>query len=1195
MPCFVSAIFFLLLAVPGFAAEPPADAVKIESSEVSGEIKQNTVWPASLSPIIVKGDVTVSKDVTLFIEPGTEVKFGENVMLVVNGNLIAEGKEGKEIVFTSGVAEPAAGKWRGIRFYKGATGSMDYCRVEYAGYWEKVSVICDGCSLKMKHTTISKGVGNGTNIGGGAKVEISDCKYSECAGTPIAVDDMNALPTLGVNEYEKNTDQRIWLKGGSVSTEEALSAQKVPYHFAGTITIAKPGKLTIEAGTVIKFEAGVQLIVGAEGALEAKGTKDAAIIFTAFTDDEALGDTNNDADKTKPAADFWRNIIFQKGSKGALEHCVIRYGGNWEKKMVWVQGCSPSITNCELSDSSGDGICVDGGATPTIEGCKLTKNVYPVRIDDVASAPALKDNDMSGNAFSAIWMNTGGEITADMTLIDAGVPYHISGNVTVQKGATLTVGEGVVLKMQPQCLINIKGSLKVNGTKDKPVYITGYADDAIGGDSNNDADKTKVGAGYWRHIRFEKGSESAIDNCIIRYAGYWEKVTIICADCSPKFTNCEIGGGVDAAFDFSGGGTAALDNVAIGGHRWPLNVNGVAAMPAITSSNFDETLERIIKVTGREIEGEVTLKKMAYPYCFDENQLVKKGAKLTLEAGVVVKFRDNQTLAIEGELQALGDEKEPVVFTAYTDDTRLGDSNNDRGLIPANRGFWNCVRFSEGAKGAMKYCKVLYAGKSAPNAAILCVGSSPALENCEIAYANGPAIRLDGEAGPSLTGCGLHHNVMPIYIANVNVFPAISGGSFEGNWFNAIFIAEGKITKEVNWSQSVVPYWLESDVTVDVGAKLTIAPGAVVKMQRDRGITVQGALEAVGTVEKDGKTEPAPITFTSIFDDTAGGDTNRDGDATKPNRGAWRNINIQKSSAVTMTRCVVKFGGPANGAAVYCVGGAPVFTEVTVEQSPGIAMWFAGDSRAKLNNCHINNNGYTLFFENVNVLPEITGCSFEENTYNYLRMPVGKITEKVVWTKQPVPYVPDGALTIDIGAALTLEPGAAYKFLDNQELTVLGTLEAKGTAEEKVYFTSYADDSIGGDSNNDAGLTKPSPNQWRCIRFNKGASGTIENCVIRYCGGGRTAGIVCDSASPAISASEIGWCDTAITLLGSAAPRIGGGMKFGACLGYTLYNDTANDIDATGNDWGTEDAGEIAKMIFDKTDDPNKGAVKFSE
>ena len=69
------------------------------------------------------------------------------------------------------------------------------------------------------------------------------------------------------------------------------------------------------------------------------------------------------------------------------------------------------------------------------------------------------------------------------------------------------------------------------------------------------------------------------------------------------------------------------------------------------------------------------------------------------------------------------------------------------------------------------------------------------------------------------------------------------------------------------------------DVTVPNGATLTIEPGAIVKFGRRLGIIVQagGQLVAQGTVAE-------PIQFTSLVDDTAGGDTNRDGSATAPRR-----------------------------------------------------------------------------------------------------------------------------------------------------------------------------------------------------------------------------------------------------------------------------------------------------------------------
>lgn len=1182
-----SALFlFVFLHVCALGAEPPQDSVKIADANVSGVVEQNTVWPASLSPIKVVGNLTVKKGVTLFIEPGTQVRMGAGVLFTVEGTLVAEGKKDAKIVFTADSDEPKPGHWRGIRFVKDATGSLGGCTVEYAGNYEQITIFCEGANVKLFDSVIARGAGNGIHVRNGAKVEISGCAFVECSGTPVAAEDVNALPALGENSYEKNGAQQIWLKGGTISTGQSLPAQAVPYQVAESITIEKDGKLSVAAGAVLKFAAGVQLIVAEKGALDAAGTKEQPVILTALTDDAAGGDTNGDGDKTKPAPDFWRNIVFKKGSAASLENCVIRYGGYYDRKMIWIQESSPRFAGCEISDCSGSGIAVAAGAGPTIEGCTLTRNGCPVRLDDINCTPLFKSNAISGNASDSIWIETGNGLTGALTLADPGVPYHLSSNLTIQKEAALTVEAGVVLKNPQGAIIAVTGALTVKGTEKKPVYITAVTDDAVGGDSNADGDKTKPAAGFWRYIRFDKGSQAAIEHCVIRCGGYYDKTSIVCSDASPVFRNCTLGSVGAVGIDCRGECKPVLEAVRIekGGH--PVVVNGIQAMPSIRDCDFSGMAERVVRITGREITGEVTLPAIAYPYCFDESQLLKRGGKLTIEAGAVVKFRDRQTFTVEGELVAEGAEGAPIVFTSILDDGYLGDSNNDRGILRPNRGQWNHIRFSEGAKGVLKYCKILHAGSDSPNTAVFCAGASPQMENCEIAFVTGPAVRLEANSAPALTACKIHHSGMPLYIADPNVFPSLKDCTFEKNWHDAVFVAEGKITKSLNWSQTLVPYLLDGNLTVDIGAKLALAPGAVVKIRRDRGLNIQGAFEAVGTEEN-------AITITSEFDDTAGGDTNHDGSATLPYRGAWRSINILKGATVSMEWCVVRYGGGANTAAISCLDAAPELKSTTIEDSQGFAATFTGKSAAKMADCIIRRNGGTLYFGNLDLLPSVTGCKFEENAGNCLRMPAGKITEKMTWTKQPIPYAPDGPLTVDIGAALTLEPGVIYKFQPKCELTVLGTLTAKGAADDRIFFTSIADDEAGGDTNGDLDFSLPSPNSWRCIRFSKGSSGTLENCVVTYGGSDRTAAVVCESASPAISACEIGGCDTAIALLGEAKPQIGPACRFGRCLGIALWNDTANDIDAAGNDWGTEDPEKIAAMIFDKADDANKGTVKM--
>jgi hypothetical protein len=70
-----------------------------------------------------------------------------------------------------------------------------------------------------------------------------------------------------------------------------------------------------------------------------------------------------------------------------------------------------------------------------------------------------------------------------------------------------------------------------------------------------------------------------------------------------------------------------------------------------------------------------------------------------------------------------------------------------------------------------------------------------------------------------------------------------------------------------------------------------------------------------------------------------------------------------------------------------------------------------------------------------------------------IRVVSGKITGNTVWTEGK-PYVVDGSLFIDTLARLTLEPGARVYMHHRASVTVAGTLQSSGTAENRVIIAT---------------------------------------------------------------------------------------------------------------------------------------------
>ncbi|MFC2111162.1 right-handed parallel beta-helix repeat-containing protein, partial [Bacteroidota bacterium] len=105
-------------------------STKAVNITVGSDISSNTTWSADT--VKISDDITIKKNITLTISPGTYVQFQGHYELDVQGRILAQGTATNKITFT---ALNASTGWSGIRFNRTSTSNdtskIEYCVISY--------------------------------------------------------------------------------------------------------------------------------------------------------------------------------------------------------------------------------------------------------------------------------------------------------------------------------------------------------------------------------------------------------------------------------------------------------------------------------------------------------------------------------------------------------------------------------------------------------------------------------------------------------------------------------------------------------------------------------------------------------------------------------------------------------------------------------------------------------------------------------------------------------------------------------------------------------------------------------------------------------------------------------------------------------------------------------------------------------
>ncbi|MBM4122613.1 MAG: hypothetical protein FJ249_08475 [Nitrospira sp.] len=350
---------------------------------------------------------------------------------------------------------------------------------------------------------------------------------------------------------------------GTISLNTTWYAGAGPYVLEGDVTVAQGAKLTIEPGTVVKSKGGGLVV---RGSLMAKGTAEQMIVLTAERESpegrwrgvvfDQTGEQESLLERVRVA---WASVgisclasspkivaseLTENGTGLLVRHASARpvvernqVVLNREDGVAVQDAAAPALTANHVAQNVRHGIVLTKAAGPSIHGNELLDNGGM----QVLNAAPSETVDLSGNwwgtaegaailskmdgavlikdyldgplpggktvAFPTIGPELGGTLTASAFLLAAKSPYLVTRPLIIDKGATLAIQAGVVIRFKAgdNSLVVRDGAIQAFGTAGRPIKMTSANASPRPGDYTNAVRFEGSGQqpSLLRHVRIE--------------------------------------------------------------------------------------------------------------------------------------------------------------------------------------------------------------------------------------------------------------------------------------------------------------------------------------------------------------------------------------------------------------------------------------------------------------------------------------------------------------------------------------------------------------------------------------------------------------------------------------------------------------------------------------------------------------------